>query len=87
MLVTILQIVAVTEYYVSVDDGSDSNPGTLDKPWQHVQRAVSVLKPGDICTIREGNYYEEIAISELNGTDKPITFRSYPGESVTSVDI
>ena len=84
LLIAILQVVAATEYYVSVDDGSDNNPGTLDKPWQHVQRAINVLKPGDICTIRGGIYYEEIAISELNGTpDKPITFRSYPGESVT----
>ena len=45
LLIAILQVVAATEYYVSVEDGSDNNPGTLDKPWQHVQRAVSVLKP------------------------------------------
>ena len=71
------------EYFVSVSDGSDSNPGTQDKPWKHIQKAVSALQPGDICTIRGGRYYEEVSISGLKGTqDKPITFRSYPGESV-----
>ena len=72
-----------TEYYVSVTTGSDSNPGTLTKPWQHVQRAVSVLKPGDTCTIRGGVYHEEVAVKGLRGTqEEPIVIRSYPGERV-----
>ena len=71
------------EYFVSTD-GDDSNPGTFEKPWKHVQRAVSTLTPGDICTIRAGMYYEEVTISGLQGTkENPIMFRSYPGETVT----
>ena len=82
-LTILLHPVCAREYFVSVSDGSDSNPGTQDKPWKHVQKAVSALQPGDICTIRGGRYYEEVSISGLKGTqDKPITFRSYPGESV-----
>ena len=72
-----------TEYFVS-HDGDDSNPGTLEKPWRHIQKAVTMLSPGDICTVREGQYSEEIVISGLKGTqDNPITFRSFPGELVT----
>ena len=68
---------------MSVSDGSDSNPGTLDKPWEHVQKAVSVLQPGDTCIIRGGRYFEEVAISGLKGREEsPITFTSYPGEHV-----
>ena len=81
-LVLIASLVEATEYYVSTA-GSDSNPGTLAQPWLHVQRAVSVLKPGDVCTIRGGTYHEEISIEGLKGTqEQPITFRSYPGEEV-----
>lgn len=84
VLIVLINAVAATEYYVSVDNGSDSNPGTLNEPWQHIQRAVTELVPGDVCTIRGGTYYEEVFISKLKGTSKqPITFRSYPGEFVT----
>ena len=72
-----------TEYFVSVD-GDDSNPGTIEKPWGHVQKAVTVLSPGDVCVIREGRYSEEVVVSGLKGTqEKPITIRSHPGEVVT----
>ena len=75
-------LIEATEYFVSVD-GDDGNPGTLEKPWRHVQKAVTVLSPGDTCTIREGHYTDEVTISGLQGTkDNPITFRSYPGETV-----
>ena len=77
LLVTLLTGTRATEYFVSLD-GNDDNPGTLQKPWQHVQHAVTVLRAGDICTIREGHYFEEVVISGLQGTsDDPITFRSY----------
>ena len=70
------------EYFVSVD-GDDSNSGTFEKPWKHVQKAVTALAPGDVCTIRGGIYNEKVTISGLRGTkENPITFRSYPGESV-----
>jgi hypothetical protein len=79
----LLSNVNAAEYYVSVTAGSDGNPGSLSQPWQHVQRAVSVLKPGDTCTIRGGTYQEEVSVKGLKGTqESPITFRSYPGEEV-----
>ena len=71
------------EYFVSVD-GDDGNPGTVEQPWRHVQKAVAILTPGDVCTIRGGTYHEELTISGLRGTkENPIIFRSYPGETVT----
>ena len=87
---TLLQVLATlflhseaAEYFVSIS-GDDSNPGSLEKPWRHVQRAVTVLTPGDVCTIRGGVYNEEVTISGLRGTkESPIMFRSYPGETVT----
>ena len=84
IIITSLQVLSIMiehveakEYFVSFD-GDDSNPGTLQK-----QKAVTVLNPGDTCTIREGHYSEEVGISGLKETmDKPITVRSYPGETV-----
>lgn len=82
IIIFVLNSVLAEEYYVS-PLGSDSNPGTLREPWLHVQRAVSELKPGDVCTIRGGVYREEIVVKGLKGTAvNPITFRAYPGENV-----
>ena len=41
-------------YYVS-PSGSDSNPGTIDKPFASWQKLSSVLRAGDIAYIRGGN--------------------------------
>lgn len=71
------------EYYVSVVDGSDDNLGTIDSPWKHVQKAVSVLQPGDTCILRAGTYTEQVHISGLAGKEgAPITIKPYPGEYV-----
>lgn len=71
------------EYYVSIDTGSDDNPGTIQQPFKHIQQAVSVLRPGDRCFIRGGRYHEEVYISRLIGTVKdPMYFTAYPGEDV-----
>ena len=78
-------LISHAEYFVSTN-GDNSNPGTFEKPWKHIQRAVSTLTPGDICTIRGGTYYEEVTISGLQGTkENPITFRSYSGETGETV--
>ncbi len=71
-----------TEYFVS-PTGDDGNSGTIISPFQHVQKAVELLKPGDVCTIREGRYSEEVSVHSLQGAPgNPITFRAYPGEDV-----
>ena len=83
LLLVVTRASLATEYYVSFVDGSDSNPGTFREPWQHIQRAVTELKPGDICTIRGGTYKEQVYVNDLVGKlDQAITFRAYPSETV-----
>ena len=83
ILLLFSECIGGTEYFVSVD-GDDGNPGTYQKPLKTIQKAAKLLAPGDMCTIRAGQYSEEVTINALRGTpEKPITFRSYPGETVT----
>ena len=66
-----------TTYYVSAT-GSDSNPGTsVDRPFRTIQKAASVMAPGDTCLIRGGTYRE--TVTPNSGT----TFKPYTGEGVT----
>lgn len=67
--------------YVSTH-GSDSNPGTKEKPFRTVQHAADVAKPGDTINLRGGKYCQRLAVtSSGNATQGYITFRSEPGET------
>jgi len=71
-----------TDYYVSMD-GDDSNPGTIAKPFRHIQRFADMALPGDTCWIREGVYRETVTPANSGTAADPITFKAYPGEAVS----
>ncbi|PMB33891.1 DUF5123 domain-containing protein [Fischerella thermalis CCMEE 5319] len=53
-------------YYVS-PNGSDDNPGTLDKPWKTVNHAVNEKSPvqsGDTILVQPGTYTEIITLGK-----------------------
>ncbi|MDX1440215.1 MAG: hypothetical protein R3284_09960, partial [Rubricoccaceae bacterium] len=61
----------------------DTNPGTQDLPWKTINRASTVLRPGDAVVVREGIYRESIT-PRTGGThtDRRVTYAAYPGEEV-----
>lgn len=70
-----------TNYYVSAA-GSDSNPGTLEKPFKSIKKAFSMVMPGGTIYVRGGIYNESITITSSGSEDKGyITITNYPGES------
>jgi hypothetical protein len=55
-----------TKYYVS-PDGSDDNPGTVDKPWKTVNFATSEgspVKAGDTILVQPGTYTELVNLEK-----------------------
>ncbi|MBN1674458.1 MAG: fibronectin type III domain-containing protein, partial [Kiritimatiellae bacterium] len=71
-----------TEYYVATS-GSDGNNGTsLAAPFRTIQKAASVMKPGDVCRIRQGTYRETVRPANSGVAGAPITFEAYNGEDV-----
>ena len=69
-------------YFVAVD-GNDPNPGTWERPWRTIQRALSGRQPGDTCYLRAGRYHETATLTGLQGgPGKPITLRAYGNEKV-----
>jgi PA14 domain/Right handed beta helix region len=61
--------------------GSDSNPGTLEKPFKTVQKCADVALPGFTCAIRAGTYRETVRPANSGLGDKRIVFQSFPGET------
>jgi len=70
-----------SQYYVATD-GSDSNPGSLSKPWRTVEKGLESLQAGDTLLIRQGTYVERITSPKINaGTPTSrIVVKAYPGE-------
>lgn len=69
-------------YYVA-PTGNDSNPGTVDQPWQTIQRAADTLTAGDIVYIRAGTYRERIIPKNSGSPGREIAYAVYPGETAT----
>ncbi len=73
---------AARSYYVSTT-GSDANLGTLDSPFQTIQRAANVAAAGDTVFVRAGVYREVIGPARSGTQSAPITFQPYSNENVT----
>ncbi|HHS13222.1 MAG TPA: DUF1565 domain-containing protein [bacterium] len=67
--------------YVVSTSGSDSDPGTPERPFRSINYGVSRCEPGDTLEIRGGVYYELVNRFSHSGTpDQWITIRSRRGE-------
>lgn len=67
---------APREYFVAVN-GSDRNPGTLEKPFRTITHALDHICPGDTVTVRGGRYFEKLMFKVSD-----MTLRGMPGEKV-----
>ena len=80
MLISLFSIamstVSANEYYVDVKNGKDSAVGSKEQPFQTIQKAADIVKPGDTVIIKPGIYYENVVL-ETNGTkEAPIVFKA-----------
>jgi len=71
-----------TEYHVSIY-GNDSNKGSVVRPLRTISAAAQLAQPGDVITVHEGVYREEINPPRGGLSDqKRIVYRCAPGEKV-----
>jgi len=68
---------APLNFFVATN-GSDKNPGTLQKPFKTIQHCVSSRPGNSTCNVRAGNYFETVV-----PTSSGLTVQSYNNEKVT----
>ena len=61
--------------------GSDSNAGTIDKPFATVQKALDTVKAGQTIYVRGGTYNALNSFKTSGSEGKYITLRNYPNET------
>jgi parallel beta-helix repeat protein len=67
------------DYFVS-PSGSDSNPGTLDRPFRPLQKALNTVNAGQTIVIRAGEYPEWVTAGRGGTPSAPVRVQGYPGE-------
>lgn len=78
MLFVVTGTMSAATYYVATN-GSDSNAGSIDRPWFSVKYALTKLTNTDTLYLREGTYYETgLSISNRSR----ILFSAYAQEKV-----
>ncbi len=70
--------------FVTAPDGDDANPGTFDRPFGTLARAVDAALPGDTVYVRGGQWILPDAIrisaSRSGVADRTVRFSAFPGE-------
>lgn len=81
-LTLLLALNSFASTYVVAPAGNDSNSGNADAPYKTIGKAAQIMKAGDTCIVKGGDYYECIkpAVSGKDGS--PISFKASPGEKV-----
>jgi hypothetical protein len=67
-------------FYVA-PNGSNTNSGTIDAPWQTIQKALNTLLPGQKAFVRGGTYREALTLNRAGTASAPMTIEAYPGET------
>ena len=66
-------------YYVDAVAGNDTNSGTSAAPWQTIQHAADVLRPGDTAVVNDGVYtgpYNVVTIGRSGTPTAWLVFKS-----------
>ena len=75
-------------YIVDANAGNDANVGSAAKPFKSIQKAATMVLPGDTVLVKNGVYNEEngapgqagIAITRSGAPDAWIRFANFPGQ-------
>ncbi|MEN6383757.1 MAG: LamG-like jellyroll fold domain-containing protein [Phycisphaerales bacterium] len=67
-------------YYVSTTGNDTTGNGSIDTPWQTINKGQSMLAPGDILLVRGGRYCESVTLTKNGAVGNPITIKAYPNE-------
>ncbi|MEM7592601.1 MAG: hypothetical protein AAF383_13945 [Cyanobacteria bacterium P01_A01_bin.83] len=73
----------IAEGYFVSPQGSDDNPGDINRPFKTIQKCADLVKPGSTCWIRKGTYRETVTPKVSGTSTEPITFAAYKQEQVT----
>ncbi len=61
------------DLYVSIGTGKNKGPGTKEKPFKRLQKAITKAKKGDKIYVAEGNYLGKMKVGFIDLKKKPLS--------------
>ena len=84
MILASVTVAEARQYHVS-PQGADTNAGTATAPLKTIQTAADRAQPGDVITVHEGTYREQVDPPRGGTSDQQrISFRQRPGRRLSS---
>lgn len=78
-------LVKSATFYVAIN-GSDLNPGSINKPFSSIQKAQEVVSPGDTVYLRGGTYFmSESQITRKQGIYSYVTYLNKSGKEGATI--
>ena len=77
-----IKVAASKHSFFVAEDGDDENDGSIDEPFQTLEKASEEATPGTTVFIRGGTYYEPIKVNHSGTATDHIVFQAYDGEEV-----
>ncbi|MEK4669911.1 right-handed parallel beta-helix repeat-containing protein [Niallia sp. FSL R7-0271] len=77
-----IKIAATKQSFFIAEDGDDANDGSIEEPFQTLEKASEAAIPGTTVYIRGGTYYESLQVNHSGTKTEPIVFQAYDGEEV-----
>lgn len=77
---------AYATVYTVAKTGSDANSGTAASPWKTINKAASMVSPGDTVMIQPGTYNERVQITRSGTAAAPITFQAGSSTAASIID-
>ena len=65
--------------------GSDSQPGTVARPFRTIEKLAERLRPGQVGCLLGGTFEQDVFLRHGGATGRPITLMSAPGRRATIV--
>jgi hypothetical protein len=60
---------------------ADTNAGTEERPFETIQHAADIVKPGDTVLVMAGKYEERVKVTTSGAEGQPITLKALPRRS------
>ena len=80
LVVSLSMTASAATYYVATTGSDTTGNGSITAPWATINKASTMVAPGDTVYVRGGIYFQQVAIWTDGSSTARVTYQAYPGE-------
>lgn len=80
LVVCLSTAASAATYYVATNGSDTTGNGSITTPWATINKASTMVAPGDTVYVRGGIYAQQVAVWTDGSSTARVTYQAYPGE-------